>query len=86
MHHHALDIARLCPAWTDHNVSDPGVTLVELFAWMTEMLLYRLNRVPEKSYITFMELMGVKIAPPLPAHTDLTFWLQEAAPPAKKFT
>ncbi len=51
-------IAASCPAWTDHNVSDPGITLVELFAWMTEMILYRLNQVPEKNYIKFMELLG----------------------------
>jgi hypothetical protein len=30
-------IAASCPDWTDHNVSDPGITLVELFAWMTDM-------------------------------------------------
>ena len=40
-------INRLCPEWTDHNVSDPGVALIELFAWMTEMTLYRLNQIPE---------------------------------------
>ena len=34
----ALRIAQLCPEWTEHNVSDPGITLIELFAWMTEML------------------------------------------------
>ena len=28
-------IARACPEWTEHNVSDPGITLIELFAWMT---------------------------------------------------
>lgn len=71
-------IPRYCPQWTDHNVSDPGVTLIELFAWMVESMLYRLNRVPEKSYITFMELMGVHLAPPGAAHTDLTFWLAAA--------
>ena len=36
-----------CPKWTDYNLSDPGVTLIELFAWMVDMLLYRLNQVPE---------------------------------------
>ena len=35
-------IPRYCPEWTDHNVSDPGVALIELFAWMTDLLLYRL--------------------------------------------
>ena len=41
-----------CPEWTDHNVSDPGVMLIELFAYMMETMLYRLNRVPEKNLIT----------------------------------
>ena len=50
-----------CPAWTDHNVSDPGVTLIELFAWMTDQLLYRLNRVPDKNYVKFLDLIGDKI-------------------------
>ena len=38
-------IPRFCPEWTDHNVSDPGITLVELFAWMTEQYIFRLNQV-----------------------------------------
>src|SRR5262245_29451862 len=71
-------IPRYCPEWTDHNVSDPGVTLIELFAWMVEILIYRLNRVPEKSYITFMELMGVRLEAPAAARTELTFWLSAA--------
>ena len=50
-----------CPQWTDFNVSDPGMTLVDLMAWMTEILLYRLNRVPERNYIKFLELMGVHL-------------------------
>ena len=45
-----------CPEWTDHNVSDPGVTLIELFAWMTDQLVYRLNRVPDRHYVKFLEL------------------------------
>lgn len=72
-------IPRYCPQWTDHNVSDPGVTLIELFAWMVEMLLFRLNQVPEKNQIAFMELMGVKLLPPSPASAQLTFWLSAPA-------
>jgi predicted phage baseplate assembly protein len=68
-------IGRRCPEWTDHNVSDPGVTLIELFASMTEMMLYRLNRVPEKNYIKFLEMIGVSLEPPAPAQTDLRFRL-----------
>ncbi len=73
-------IIRYCPEWTDYNVSDPGITLVELFAWMTEMLLYRLNRVPEKSYITFLDLLGVQLQPATSARTELTFWLSAPFP------
>ena len=42
-------IPTYCPEWTNHNVSDPGVALIELFAWMTDLLLFRLNRVPERA-------------------------------------
>lgn len=72
-------IPQYCPDWTNLNPSDPGVTLVELFAWMTEMMLYRLNRVPEKNLLTFLELMGVTPAPPRPATTVLTFQLNDKA-------
>lgn len=73
-------IAASCPDWTDHNVSDPGVTLVELFAWMTEMVLYRLNQVPEKNYIKFMDLLGLKLREPEPARTEVTFYLSAPQP------
>lgn len=66
--------------WTDHNVSDPGVTLIEAFAWMTDQLLYRLNRVPERNYIKFLELMGVRLYPPAAAHAPITFWLSAPQP------
>jgi predicted phage baseplate assembly protein len=74
-----LMVQQRCPEWTDHNVSDPGVTLIETFAWMTEQLVYRLNRVPDRLYIKFLELIDVRLFPPTPARTPLTFWL--AAPP-----
>jgi pimeloyl-ACP methyl ester carboxylesterase len=40
-------VQQRCPEWTDHNVSDPGVTLIEAFAQMVDQLIYRLNRVPD---------------------------------------
>jgi predicted phage baseplate assembly protein len=64
-----------CPEWTDHNVHDPGVTLIEVFAWMTDQLLYRLNRVPDRHYVKFLELMGVRLFPPTAARVPVTFWL-----------
>lgn len=68
-------IPQHCPEWTDHNVSDPGVTLVELFAWMTEMMLYRINQVPKLHYIKLMEMLGVTLDGPVPAEAPVTFWL-----------
>ena len=73
-----LRIARNCPEWTEHNVSDPGITLIELFAWMTDMLVYRLNRVPDKLHVALMDLLGIKLDGPSAAHTGLRFRL--AAP------
>ena len=73
-------IPRYCPEWTDHNLSDPGITILELFAFMTESLLYRLNQVPERNYVKFLDLMGVKLLEPQPARTDITFRLTAAQP------
>jgi predicted phage baseplate assembly protein len=77
-------VQQRCPEWTDHNVSDPGVTLIETFAWMTDQLIYRLNRVPERNYIKFLELIGVTLFPPTSARTDVTFWLTGPQPDVVK--
>ena len=66
-------IPRFLPEWTNHNVSDPGVTLIELFAWMTELTLYRLNRVPDRLYASFLDLVGISPYPASAASVDVTF-------------
>ncbi|WKK24344.1 putative baseplate assembly protein [Streptomyces olivoreticuli] len=68
-------IQRRCPEWTDHNVSDPGVALIEAFAQMVDQLSYRLNRVPEKIHLDFLNLLGVQPTAPQAARTELTFRL-----------
>lgn len=73
-------IPRYCPEWTDHNLSDPGVTLIELFAWMTDLMLYRLNRVPDKNYVRFMDLIGIRLQGATPARAPITFWLSAPQP------
>ncbi len=73
-------VQQRCPEWTDHNVSDPGVTLIETFAWMTDQVLYRLNRIPERNYIKFLELIGVRLFPPTAARAAITFWLAGPQP------
>ena len=52
------------PEWTNHNESDPGITLVELFAYLTEMQIYRLNRVTDANVCAFLKLIdGVRRTP-----------------------
>ncbi len=68
-----------CPEWTDHNVSDPGVTLIETFAFMTDQLLYRLNQVPDRVYLKFLDMIGLRMLPPTPARVPVTFWLSAPA-------
>ncbi|WP_405682532.1 putative baseplate assembly protein [Streptomyces sp. NBC_00057] len=68
------------PEWTDHNVSDPGVTLIETFAYMVDQLLYRLNRVPDKNYSAFLDLLGVTLFPPSVARAEVDFWLSAPQP------
>jgi len=49
------------PEWTNHNPSDPGITLVELFAWLCEMIIYRIDQVPEENYLRFINLLGIQL-------------------------
>ncbi|GAB1542734.1 putative baseplate assembly protein [Scytonema sp. NUACC21] len=70
-----LRIPRYCPEWTNHNPSDPGITLIELFAWLTDQMLMRFNQVPRRNYVAFLELLGIRLNPPEPATCELTFYL-----------
>jgi predicted phage baseplate assembly protein len=73
-------VSQYCPEWTDHNVSDPGVTLIETFAFMVDQLFYRLNRVPDRLYVAFLELLGVTLHPPTAASAELLLWLSAPQP------
>ncbi|BBX36485.1 hypothetical protein MMAG44476_05367 [Mycolicibacterium mageritense DSM 44476 = CIP 104973] len=77
-------VHRRCPEWSDHNISDPGITLIETFAMMVDQLIYRLNRVPDRNYIKFLELLGLELRPPGAAQGEATFWL--SAPQAQAIT
>jgi hypothetical protein len=66
-------VAKSCPEWNDLSPSDPGVVLLELFAYLTDTMIFRLNRLPEKAYIEFLRLMGVTLYPPSAASVMLTF-------------
>ncbi len=75
-----LRIPRYCPEWTNYNPSDPGITLIELFAWLTDQMLMRFNQVPRRNYVAFLELLGIRLQPPAPAQTEVTFYLSASLP------
>ncbi|MDZ8228190.1 baseplate protein J [Nostoc sp. ChiVER01] len=51
-------ITNLYPEWTNHNPTDTGIILIELLAWLTEMKLYQINRVPDQNIISFLKLLN----------------------------
>jgi predicted phage baseplate assembly protein len=75
-------LQRRIPTWTNHNVHDPGVTLIEAVATIADQLTYRLNQVPERHHRKFLDLLGITLRPPTAARTDLTFRLSAARPDA----
>ncbi|EID74480.1 MULTISPECIES: putative baseplate assembly protein [Rhodococcus] len=66
-------IPRYLPEWTNHNDADPGITLLQLFAWFTDQLIYRVNQVPDLNYVKFLRMLGIQTMPAQPARVDLTF-------------
>ena len=55
------------PEWTHPRLGDPGRTLIELFAWLGDTLLYRANLIPERQRLVFLKLLGQPLRPALPA-------------------
>src|SRR5438132_1710621 len=49
------------PEWTNFNRSDPGVTIIEVFAFLTESLLYRANQIPERNRRKFLQLLRIPL-------------------------
>ncbi len=70
-------IPRYAPEWTDHNTHDPGITFIELFAWLTEIQGYYLDRIRDDNYLKFLKLLGVCLKDANSATTDVTFSLVE---------
>jgi Baseplate J-like protein len=60
------------PEWTDHNASDPGITLIELFAFLGENLLFRFNQIPETARLEFLRLLQIPMRPATPAKALVT--------------
>ena len=67
--------------WTDHNIHDPGITLMELLAWVAEMDIYQLNQVPDRHKKKFLELIGVVPQPAIAARTVIGIALKNGGQP-----
>lgn len=61
------------PEWTNFNDSDPGITILQLFAFMTDNLLYRGNRIPEANRRKFLMLLGIGLQPAMPGRGLVSF-------------
>ncbi|MFN8451281.1 MAG: putative baseplate assembly protein [Anaerolineae bacterium] len=67
-----LRIPQYNPEWTDFNDSDPGITLLQLFAWLTEMMFVQMNRLPDLNYVKFLQMLGMELKPAQPSTAHLT--------------
>ncbi|MDO4540790.1 MAG: baseplate J/gp47 family protein, partial [Syntrophomonadaceae bacterium] len=62
-------IPRLYPRWTDFNYHDPGITFMELFAWLKEVQQYHLDQIGVRNYIKYLKLFGMELKHRQPART-----------------
>ncbi|MDZ7754062.1 MAG: putative baseplate assembly protein [Gammaproteobacteria bacterium] len=68
------------PEWTPQQMGDPGRTLLELFAWLADAVLYRANLVPERQRLAFLQLLGMPMQPAHAAHGVVSIALDEKNP------
>lgn len=66
-------ISRYSPQWTDHNLHDPGITFIDLFAYLADMQIYRLNCLTGSHYRKFLKLTDASPAPARPARVHVIF-------------
>ena len=73
-------VPRYTPEWTDLNDNDPGIAVAQLFAWLAEMLLVRLDQIPRRNQLKFLQLLGIELTPAAPARAEITFPVLPAHP------
>lgn len=61
------------PAWTDYNEHDPGITFLELFAWLKESQQYHMNQIGRENYLMYLNLLGMKPCKRRPASALVSF-------------
>lgn len=65
-------IPQICPQWTDYNIHDPGITLIELFAWLQQTQMYHIRQIGREHRREYLQLLGVKPIKLAPACTFVT--------------
>lgn len=73
-------IPQYAQEWTDHNLHDPGITFIELFAWLTEMQIYYLDQITDKHKLKYLKLLCTKPRPSVPSKTQVTFTITNHKP------
>jgi hypothetical protein len=74
-------LPRYAPQLTDFNAHDPGITMLEMLAWLTESMTYQLNQVPDRFKWKFLSFIGYPKRGPAPSHTVIAFDGVPAGPP-----
>jgi hypothetical protein len=67
------------PEWAASDKKDPGVALIKIFSHMTENIIHRLNQVPQKNFVAFLDMLGIKLLPAQPARAPVTFILAKGS-------
>ena len=65
-------IVSIYPKWTDFNYHDPGITLMELFAWRKEIQQYELDHIGEQHRRKYLQLLGTDLKHRTPARCFVT--------------
>ena len=65
-------IVSIYPEWTDFNYHDPGVTMLEMFAWLKESQQYYLNKIGPENYKKYLKILGIKRRTKKPSHAYIT--------------
>ncbi|MCT4621758.1 MAG: baseplate J/gp47 family protein [Marinisporobacter sp.] len=73
VNHARNKVAKLVPEWTDYNVHDPGITLIELFAWLKEMQQFHLDKITSKNQMKFLKLLGIRPSGNSPSKAKVVF-------------
>lgn len=63
--------------WTNPRLGDPGRTMIELFAWLADTMLYRANLIPERQRLAFLRLLGIPMRPAIPARTLISLSIDD---------